>query len=240
MKKVFIVLLLLCSLPVFCGPALIVSENVSLQLVAENVWVHTSFIEIEPWGMIGANGLAVYTDGTLVLIDTPWNNGQTETLVSWFKEKHEIVDVKVIASHHHNDNLGGLGWIHEQGFESFAGRRTISLCKKLKLPVPANTISDDKLLNFGSLSVRMYFPGEGHTVDAMCAYLPEQKILFGGCSVKALSNLRLGNIADANVSAWPGSLAKMKLTFANAELVIPGHGKSGGLELIDHTLSLFK
>lgn len=240
MKKVFIVLLLLGSMLVFGQSSITVSEDVSLKLVAENVWVHTSFIAIDPWGMVGENGLAVYTDGTLILIDTPWNDRQTETLVNWFKAFLEIDYIKVVVSHHHNDNMGGLGWIHEQGYESYAGHRTVSLCQQLQLPIPKNIISDDKILNFGSISIRMYFPGEGHTVDAMCAYLPDQKILFGGCSVKALSNRGLGNTADANVAAWPASLQKLKLTFADAELVIPGHGKSGGLDLIDHTLSLFK
>jgi metallo-beta-lactamase class B len=49
----------------------------------------------------------------------------------------------------------------------------------------------------------------------------------------------VGLLGDANVSAWPATVSNVKLTFPKTMLVIPGHGNSGGQELLDYTIELF-
>lgn len=53
-----------------------------------------------------------------------------------------------------------------------------------------------------------------------------------------MSSENLGSIDDANLSQWPQSVQKVKDKYLEAEIVIPGHGRSGGMELIEHTLDL--
>jgi metallo-beta-lactamase class B len=84
------------------------------------------------------------------------------------------------------------------------------------------------------------YPGIGHTTDNVVAWLPKQKILFGGCLVKSLDAQSLGNTSDGDLMAFPVTLKKIKAAYQNAKIVVPGHGDWGGLELVDHTLRLCK
>ena len=65
-------------------------------------------------------------------------------------------------------------------------------------------------------------------------------MLFGGCLVKAAAAKTLGNITEADLAAWPATLANLKSTYPAARIIVPGHGDPGGPELIEHTLELLK
>ena len=56
--------------------------------------------------------------------------------------------------------------------------------------------------------------------------------------VKEVSSKTLGNIADADTKNYAGTVRKVKKEFSNSKIVIPGHGKYGGIEVLDHTISL--
>ncbi len=216
-----------------------ISQDVRLKPLTENVWMHITDTDMPPWGKVSANGMAVLTDRQLLIIDTPWNDTQTEVLVQWYKTNYEIDEIKIIVTHYHEDNLGGLNWVHRNDIESYSIGRTRRICEEKNLPIPMNILSDTYRFDFSEIPLEIHFIGEGHTVDSICIYLPGEKILFGGCSVKALRNSGLGNIADANLAEWPATLQKMKIAFPDVEIIIPGHGLEGNQSLIDHTLSLF-
>ncbi|MBN2508690.1 MAG: subclass B1 metallo-beta-lactamase [Spirochaetales bacterium] len=241
-KRVVVVLtgFILCALPLSARPGVrtTVTPDLYLEQIADSVWIHESFTSMKPWGRIGANGLALVSGNRLILIDTPWTDELTGDLVNWFFSNRGCTDVSAIVCHYHQDNLGGLGWVHEQGYESYSLKATIDLCRQKGLPVPRNPVTSPHTFRFGDTPVTLYFPGEGHTVDSVCVYLSTERILFGGCSVKSLESRTLGNTAEANLGAWPGSLRAMKRMFGEARIVVPGHGKAGDLSLIDHTLVL--
>lgn len=48
----------------------------------------------------------------------------------------------------------------------------------------------------------------------------------------------LGNTTEADLAEYPKTLRELKSLYADAITVVPGHGDPGGLELIDHTLTL--
>lgn len=244
LKKIRIILLLFFIIfieEVFTEDSQIIQINrdIRLKAITENIWLHISDINMPEWGRISANGMAVITDTQLVVIDTPWNDIQTQLLIEWFKENYDISDIKIIVTHYHDDNLGGLNWIHQNGIESYSIGKTQEICEKKGLPIPKKTLSNVYIFDFLETALEVYFPGEGHTVDNIIVYFPKEKILFGGCSVKALNSSGLGNTADANLNEWPVTLLKMKRSFPEVQLVVPGHGMEGTISLIDHTLSLF-
>ncbi|MGE0492978.1 MAG: MBL fold metallo-hydrolase [Vulcanimicrobiota bacterium] len=80
--------------------------------------------------------------------------------------------------------------------------------------------------------------GRGHSFDNVVTYLPAEKVLFGGCLLKARGAGK-GNLADADVAAWPTTVAAVRQAFAEAEFVVPGHGRWGGPELLDYTIEMF-
>ncbi len=216
-----------------------INRDVRLKSISENVWVHISDMDMPKWGKVSANGMVVITDNQLVVIDTPWNDAQTQLLIQWFEENYDIDEIKIIVSHYHDDNLGGLNWIHQTGIESYSISKTQEICEEKGLPIPKNTLSNTYIFEFNEIPLEIHFLGEGHTVDSASVYLPNEKILFGGCSVKALRNSSLGNTADANINEWPITIRNMKDAFSDAQIVIPGHGLIGSLKLLDHTETLF-
>jgi metallo-beta-lactamase class B len=58
--------------------------------------------------------------------------------------------------------------------------------------------------------------------------------------VKSLNSTDLGNIADGDIKAYPGTIDKVMRKFNDASVVIPGHGQYGGLDLLKHTRDLLR
>jgi glyoxylase-like metal-dependent hydrolase (beta-lactamase superfamily II) len=82
------------------------------------------------------------------------------------------------------------------------------------------------------------FDSPAHTSDNIVSYLSAEKVLFGGCQVKAMGAGR-GNVADANTALWPAQARAIKEAYPKAELIVPGHGGIGGYGLLDFTAELF-
>ena len=58
--------------------------------------------------------------------------------------------------------------------------------------------------------------------------------------IKSMDAKDLGNTADGDLSAYPGTIDKLINKFPSVQIVIPGHGAIGGFELIRHTKELIK
>jgi metallo-beta-lactamase class B len=84
-----------------------------------------------------------------------------------------------------------------------------------------------------------YF-GAAHTVDNIVSWIPAESILFGGCMVRDLMTETLGNTEDADLAAWPSTIARVIAAYPGVHIVIPGHGAIGGSELLRHTQVLLK
>ncbi|MBN1638583.1 MAG: hypothetical protein JW866_06440, partial [Ignavibacteriales bacterium] len=96
------------------------------------------------------------------------------------------------------------------------------------------------ILRFPKISFNLYYLGAGHTRDNIVIYIPDNKILFSGCMIKSLDSKNLGNITEGDLEEYPKTLDKLLKKFKEAQIVIPGHGNYGGLDLIHHTLKLIK
>ncbi|WP_296701343.1 subclass B1 metallo-beta-lactamase [Algoriphagus sp.] len=159
-------------------------------------------------------------------------------MINWL-EKDQKAKVKgVIATHFHWDCLGGLNEFHKKDIPSYATDKTIKFAKAEGYPIPKNGFKKKLNLQAGNLNVINQFLGEGHTKDNFVAYVPSDKVIFGGCMIKALGAGN-GNLEDANVAEWSVTVSKIKTTFPETKIVIPGHGKIGGMELLDYTIELF-
>ena len=115
---------------------------------------------------------------------------------------------------------------------------TVDLAKEHGKPVPQNGFTDSLYLSFHGEDVCCYYLGCGHSTDNIVVWIPSEKILFGGCMVKEIHSKGLGSISDSNVEEWPETIQKVMEKFPEAQIVIPGHGKIGGKELLNHTKEL--
>ena len=65
-----------------------------------------------------------------------------------------------------------------------------------------------------------------------------ERILAGGCAVRAAASGGLGNLSHASVADWAAAIARVQAAYPDARLVLPGHGDTGGPELLAHTREL--
>ena len=216
-----------------------ISNDLQLQKISDHCFVHISYTDLENAPHYPANGLVYITHGKAFIADTPWTNELTELLIKYLQDSMHVSIEGVIATHWHVDCVGGLETVHKLGIKSYAYQLTAEICKEKNLPVPQNTFQDSLVLGSDNNLILKYL-GPGHTEDNMVVYLPSEKILFAGCMAKALIWNSLGFTGDADIPHWPETLRKVIKTFPESRIVIPGHGKTGGLNILEHTLSLFK
>jgi metallo-beta-lactamase class B len=132
------------------------------------------------------------------------------------------------------DRMGGINVINKQQIPSYCSQKTIRIAGRGKLPHPAHGFSD-------SLALKVCrFAGAGHTKDNIVVWLPDEKVLFGGCLVKDSGAQTLGYIKDADMKAWPLTIQNLIRLFPDAATVVPGHFNYGNKELLYHTLELLK
>ena len=216
-----------------------ISNDLQLQKISDHRFVHISYTDLENAPHFPANGLVYINQGKAYIVDTPWTNELTELLINYLQDSMNVSIEGVIATHWHVDCMGGLDIVHEMGIKSYAYQLTAEICKERNLPIPQITFNDSLLIGPENELLLKYL-GPGHTEDNMIVYIPSEKILFAGCMAKALGWNSLGFTGDANIPKWPETLKNVLYCFPDAKIVIPGHGNYGGLDILEHTLSLFK
>lgn len=215
-----------------------IADDIEILKLSDNLYLHRSFLETQSWGKVGANGLILIKNNEALLIDTPWNNEQIERLDKWISNSLHATIKTVIPTHWHEDRMGGLAYLQSKGVKSYANEQTIELAKTKNLPIPDTGFKDSIDINFQGFDLKLYYPGGGHTTDNIIVWIPSEDILFGGCFIKDLQSSNLGNLADADVAAWPQSIKWVLTKFPDIKTVVPGHGNMGGYNLLTHTLKL--
>lgn len=216
-----------------------VNNDIELIMLSENAYVHVTTADMPPFGRFPSNGLLLKDGIKAILFDTPVTDSLTEQLIDYVKDSLKLQVVSFAPNHWHNDCMGGLKYLQSINVETYGNKQTIDIGRSKGLPVPQNGFSDSLILKVGSNEAYCYYLGAGHTLDNIVVWVPSEQILFAGCMVKEMSSKGLGNIADADLKAWPVTLNKVLVKFYSAKIVIPGHGKIGSLELIKHSISLF-
>ena len=217
-----------------------VSDDVELYKISENAYVHVSYTYLPQYGRIPSNGLVYILGREAFLFDTPMTDALTKDLVSWIQDTMGVRIRGFVPNHWHVDCMGGLDFIHKAGIESWSNEITREIAKSKNLPVPKYGFKDSLLLKLNDREIICSYLGAAHAVDNIVVWIPAEKILFAGCMVKEMNAGNLGNVADADVKEWPVTLKKLLNKYADARIVIPGHGMWGSINLIEHTLELLE
>ena len=118
------------------------SEDISLVKLTDKVYQHVSAFQTEEWGKIKANGVLLIDKGKALMLDTPWNNEQTEKLYTWLADSMNVKVTAIIPNHWHGDCMGGLTYLHSKGVKSYANQMTIDIAREKGLPVPQQGFKD--------------------------------------------------------------------------------------------------
>lgn len=215
------------------------SDHLIVKQITANVYEHTSFLKTKSFGKVPCNGMIVTDNNEAIVFDTTIDEKTSRKLLEIISEKLNCKVKAVVATHFHEDCVGGLEAFHKHSIPSYAQQLTLELTKKNDVAVPQNGIDTQQEFQIGNQKVYARYFGEGHTRDNIVGYFPAEKVLFGGCLIKE-SGAGKGNLEDANVKDWPETVRKLKAAYPDAAIIIPGHGKTGGKELLDYTIQLFE
>lgn len=215
------------------------TENLKVERLTENVYQHTSYLEISGYGRYPCNGMIYFNEGEAVIFDTPVDTIASGKLIAWILNDRKTNINAVVVTHFHVDCLGGLSEFHEQGIPSYANKLTLDLAKQNNEVLPEHTFENELRLAVGEQTAILKYFGKGHTQDNIVAYIPSEKVLFGGCLIKE-QGAGKGNLADASSADWAQTVSQIKTTWPGVQKVIPGHGAAGSAELLDYTMKLFE
>lgn len=214
------------------------SDTLKIEQLSVNTFLHITYLKTETFGNVACNGLIVIDNGEAIIFDTPANDADSKALIDWVETVLNSKVKGVVTTHHHIDCLGGLNEFHNRKIPSYGSYKTIELAKLANRVVPQNGFDNQLELNVGNKQVVNAYFGEGHTKDNFISYFPSEKVLFGGCLIKSVGASK-GNLEDANVGEWSKTVERVRKKYSEAEIIIPGHGKSGGQELLDYTIEMF-
>ncbi len=207
--------------------------------MSEYAYIHVSYLDTEEFGKVSCNGMVFIDKNEAIVYDTPASNESSIQLINWLQNNLKCKVRSLVVTHFHVDAMGGLEAFHKNEITSFANSSTLEIAKEKSLVIPQYGITSSYEHGFGDKKVISLFVGEGHSKDNIVAYFSDEKILFGGCLVKAIGGKK-GNLEDAIVAEWPKTIENLKVMVPQVEIVIPGHGEAGNVDLLNYTIELFE
>jgi cyclase len=106
---------------------------------------------------------------------------------------------------------------------------------EVELRLPNLTFPDRMTLHPGDRDIELIHVGPAHTTNDVIAWLPDQQVVFAGDVIfnGVTPFVLMGSVA--------GALAAVeRIRELNAVIIVPGHGKTGGPELLDETRDYLK
>jgi metallo-beta-lactamase class B len=221
-------ILLFCSAGIPCVWAQAKAPSPTVTPIAPGVYVHTSY-KILDGAPFPSNGLIVDTDDGVFMVDTGWGELPTRQILQWIQDSLQK-DVRLcIVTHSHDDRVGGIEVLKEKDIRTISTPLTAEKASAAGYIKPDGILPVDTVLHIGGVAVETFYPGWGHTEDNIVVWLPQERILFGGC------------FADADLAKWSGNVRTVMSKFPEVELIVPGHQDwSEGTESLEHTLRLLE
>lgn len=232
MKSVWVLLMILVAVPVLAQD----TKPLEIREIAEGVYLHTSFKYVDGYGLVDSNGLIVLDNNQAYIIDTPWSEEDTKLLLSWITDRGDDL-MASISTHSHEDRTAGIQFLNSKSVPTYTSELTYELLASEGKPLPTHFFKGNEFI-LGNGLIKLYYPGAGHTEDNIVAWLPRTKILFAGCLVRGHEWESLGNVTDASINSWADSIRNIKFKQYPIQMVIPGHGKLGSSDILEHTIDL--
>lgn len=215
------------------------AEDMEILPISENIYIHKAYVDSEEFGKFTCNGVVYVNDGQAIVFDTPVEIHQTELLLDWLVNTMKWEVVGIMVNHFHMDCLGGLSVFHDKGITSYSSKMTQKLAAADHKTVPQKGFQKKRTIKVGSEKVEFRHFGAAHTLDNAVGWVQAENLLFGGCMLKSLKAGK-GNLADADTKAWPETIKLIKAAYPSLKIAVPGHGKYGGMELLDYTIEMFE
>jgi len=211
-------------------------NRVTVEPLRGETWLVRSVSRFGSFGDVESNAVVVAGPREAVLIDTAATDEQTERVLEWAAARLKRPVRHLVVTHSHADCMGGIGATARRGIKTYALGKTIELSGKSGM----TPVSSGQKLNLSGVELEVFFPGHGHTSDNLVVWLPRDRVLDGGCFVKAAAATNLGNTRESDLASWAKAVALVRERWPNPAVIVPGHGDPGGAELLEHTAELLK
>jgi len=221
------------------GFAQAVKNGLQITHLTGNFYVFTTY-QLYQGNPVPANGMYLVTGKGVVMFDTPWDAAQLQPLLDSIQARHHQTVSICIATHFHEDKTRGLTYYQQQGIQTFTTKQTDTLSVLNKKNRAAFLLYKDSVFNVGQYTFETFYPGRGHTADNIVLWFPKDKVLYGGCLVKSVEATDLGNLSDAYMKDWAGSIENIRHRYKNPAFVITGHQSWLSTRSLQHTLDLVK
>lgn len=207
--------------------------------LTDSVFVYTTYQNING-NPFPSNSVYYLTTEGIVMIDTPWDESQLMPLLDSMRVKHGMQPVLCIPTHFHDDRTAGLERLDSLGVRTYSTAMTKKFCEERSEEAARYTFQGDTTFIVGNKRIESYYPGAGHSPDNIVIYLPEEKILIGGCFVKSYQAEGLGYTGDARLKEWLTSIRKVKKKYRRSRYVVTGHEAFKNKSSLRKTASLLK
>jgi metallo-beta-lactamase class B len=190
---------------------------------------------------------------TVTVVGATWTPETARLLHAEIREVTSKPVTDVIDTNYHPDRAGGNAHWKGIGARIHATEMTRDLLEKewtavlawtraaipeypaLEVTPPTDVHAGDFELQGGRIQV--LYLGPSHTRDGVFVYFPREHVLYGGCILKE----QLGNLAFADVAAYPRTLQALEQLRLPIRTVIAGHfSPVHGPDLIDRYLALLE
>lgn len=238
------VLVVVVSLLSGCVTRDTAEAEVTFEEIAPSVWTHTASIDIAPWGPVPSSGLIVVSETDILLVDTAWNDAQTNEILDWVETHFGRPVSAAVFTHGHDDKMGGVAAVRARGVATYANALSNALARRWDLtPAEFGMAFDSRGALRSSVDLpglSLFYPGPGHTAGNIVVGVDGTEVLFVGCLVRPGGSRSLGNTNDGDVGHWADAVAAVTRRFPDLTLVVPSHGAPGTRALLDHTVDLAK
>jgi metallo-beta-lactamase class B len=178
------------------------------------------------------------TNKGVVMFDSPWDSTQFQPLLDSISVRHNKRVVLCIATHFHEDRTGGLEYYRQQGIKTYTTRQTDELSRKRGMKRAEFLIDNDTVFTIGQYFFQTYFPGQGHAPDNIVIWFEKERVLYGGCLIKSVEDSNLGNLSDANVTAYSATIKNVLEKCKKPAYIITGHNDWTNTRSLKHTLKM--
>lgn len=216
------------------------TDDLFVRPLAPTVLLHLSWTTLPPWGRISSNGVVVLGEHEALLVDTAWNDSQTATLLDYVEREYHRRVTHLVVTHAHDDRVGGIRAALARGVIVHELALTAERSVAQGYPPPSETFQGELALAYDGIRAEAFFPGAAHAPDNIVVYLPEQRMLVGGCMIREASATSIGNLSDASLATWIDAVSAVRSRFPDASVVIPGHGAVGDAALFARTEALVR
>jgi len=174
-----------------------------------------------------SNGGFIVCPDWVVAIDAPTPEGAAEMFAEIARVTPKPVRY-VVLTHGHGDHVNGLDVFTSKGVTVLCAEVLRRRLEEKKAPGHFLGVGDRLTLGAGGRNIELVTFGRAHSPADVFVYLPGEKVLFSG---DAVINAPVMFMGECDVNNWIRTLKTMRQR--DIRIVCPGHGPSGGPELID-------